>query len=167
VRGGKLTGGEVVSCGCFKLEQQRKAVTTHGESKTPIWFLWRGIKNRCYNKNTKEYPNYGGRGIAMHSEWIDSFELFRDSIPAKPVSSRRLSLDRIDNSKGYIPGNLKWSTYSEQNSNKRSTVWITVDGLTKTQAQWDSFLGKSQNYVRQMAKKWRIPKADVIRRAMA
>jgi hypothetical protein len=149
------------------LEQQRKAVTTHGESKTPIWFLWRGIKNRCYNKNTKEYPNYGGRGIAMHSEWIDSFELFRDSIPAKPVSSRRLSLDRIDNSKGYIPGNLKWSTYSEQNSNKRSTVWITVDGLTKTQAQWDSFLGKSQNYVRQMAKKWRIPKADVIRRAMA
>lgn len=78
-----------------------------------------GIKQRCYNKNTKRYSNYGGRGIFLYKDWINSFDLFKkyilENLGERPSKH---SLDRIDNNNGYIPGNLKWSTYSQQNYNK-------------------------------------------------
>ena len=166
VRGNKLTCGEVMSCGCLKKERQKASVTTHGKSRTPIWYLWRGIRTRCLNKNDKSFKNYGGRGIRVHPAWISDFAQFLDDLPEKPQSNERMTIDRIDNEKGYEPGNLRWATYTEQSNNRRSNVWIEVCGQRKTQAQWDRELGKSQNYVREMSKKWGVSKEDVIKRAI-
>jgi hypothetical protein len=81
---------------------------------------WSNIKARVLNPAHKEYPNYGGRGIAMHPDWADSFKAFRDWIEANlgPCPAGH-SLDRIDNGRGYEPGNLRWASAYEQTHNRR------------------------------------------------
>jgi hypothetical protein len=74
------------------------------------------MKQRCLNKNNKRYNDYGGRGITIHGQWLDSFDHFYTDMGKRPAG---YSLDRIDNDKNYEPGNCKWSTKSEQQNNKR------------------------------------------------
>ena len=94
-----------VSCGAKK----------HARYKTGTWNSWSGAKNRCRNKSNKDYDRYGGRGISFFSGW-DKFEDFFRDMGEKP---RRMSLDRINNDGNYEPGNCRWATYSQQNSNQR------------------------------------------------
>jgi hypothetical protein len=73
---------------------------------------------RCYNKNCKAYCNYGGRGITVCDEWIESFDNFYKWLLTSNYDEN-LTIDRIDNDKGYSPDNCKFSTYVEQNNNRR------------------------------------------------
>jgi hypothetical protein len=84
-----------------------------------------GIKQRCLNPNNPNYRHYGGRGIALHAEWVNSYDSFRAWILAN-LGERPdgCSLDRIDNDGNYEPGNLRWATQSEQTKNRR-----TIAGL--------------------------------------
>jgi len=94
--------------------------TTHGfcrKKKIPEYHIWNSIKNRCRNKNTSSYKDYGGRGIDIYDEWFDSFELFINYLGFRP--SKDHSVDRIDNDKGYVPNNVRWSTRAVQVSNTR------------------------------------------------
>lgn len=85
--------------------------------------VWQAIKNRCLNSRCAFFDRYGGRGIKVYESWINDHVAFityvRDTIGLRP--SCRHSLDRINNEGHYEPGNLKWSTYSEQNRNRRRT----------------------------------------------
>lgn len=81
------------------------------------YMCWRNIRRRCRDPKHKQYADYGRRGIGVADEWHDSFDCFMDSVGAKPHQG--LSLDRIDNDKGYIPGNVRWATQRLQNNNKR------------------------------------------------
>ncbi len=82
--------------------------------------MWGGIKSRCNDKNSQAYKNYGARGLKVCSEWINSFTVFRKfAIESGWKSS--LSIDRIDNDKGYYPANCRFVTYEENNQNRRST----------------------------------------------
>lgn len=90
---------------------------------------YRHAKARCQNPKNTAYKNYGGRGITFEFE---SFEQFFAEIGARPVG---LTLDRIDNSQGYKPGNVRWATPSEQQANKRPQ--ITKSGHTGIVAQKD------------------------------
>lgn len=92
----------------------------HGMTKTPEWRAWVAARLRCTDNTHPDWPNYGGRGIRMCHAWKKSFLSFFRHIGLKP--SRRYSLDRIDNNKGYKPGNVRWATRTEQNRNKRSIV---------------------------------------------
>lgn len=85
-----------------------------------LYHCWINMRVRCTNKNHKQYKDYGGRGITVCPEWMDSFEAFYQDMGNKPDAS--YSLDRIDNDKGYSPDNCRWATRSMQNSNKRNTV---------------------------------------------
>ena len=107
------------SCGKKKgIENQKK----HGMRKTSEYQSWLSMKQRCLNKKNKDYPNYGAKGITVCQEWIDSFESFIRDMGEKPDG---YSIDRIDNTKGYYPSNCKWSSRSEQQTNKRgSRVWV-------------------------------------------
>ena len=91
---------------------------------TSEYLIWSGIKKRVQNKNDKLYPYYGGRGISMDERW-NSFELFLEDVGYKPDPS--LSLDRIDNNKGYTKSNVRWATRTEQSRNRRNNIivdWI-------------------------------------------
>lgn len=114
------------SCGCFARAQKIKAATTHGKSKHFLFKKWIKIKERCYNPNAINYERYGARGIKMSEEFRDDFMSFFNYVTSLPnyenVKPLKLTLDRVDNDKGYQRGNLRWATASEQARNKRVRV---------------------------------------------
>lgn len=89
----------------------------HGMGDTPEYEAWCHMKGRCYNPQTKQYKDYGGRGIRVCDEWRESFLAFLDHVGRRP--NPQYSIHRIDNDGNYEPGNVKWATRQEQASNKR------------------------------------------------
>ena len=83
---------------------------------SPTYTTWAHIVQRCTNPKNKAWKNYGGRGITVCDRWRDSFDAFVDDMGEKPAG---LSIDRIDNERGYEPGNCRWATRAEQHANKR------------------------------------------------
>ncbi len=75
------------------------------------------MKTRCYNTKYRDYAHWGGRGITVCDAWRDDFAAFFAHVGVRP--SRGHSIDRIDNERGYEPGNVRWATYSQQNNNRR------------------------------------------------
>lgn len=91
------------------------------KSHTSEYHSWRSMIDRCLNPKNKSYHNYGGRGILLTPEWL-VFEKFLADIGPKPEP--RYQLERIDNEKGYYPGNVRWATPSENRCNQRKpTKW--------------------------------------------
>jgi len=88
---------------------------------TPEKLCWRNMKNRCLNPKSQQFKNYGGRGITVCDRWKD-FDAFLSDMGLRPPG--KMSIERIDNSKGYYPENCKWGTTSEQAANQRRTVLI-------------------------------------------
>ena len=131
---GSLTTGNTNSCGCFKSDQTRKAVVTHGRSATPEFFVWANIKERTTNPNIAGYKNYGGRGIRMCARWADSFQNFISDLGPRPSAGH--SLERIDNDGPYAPKNCVWAERKVQARNKRSNRLVTHDNQTKCVAEW-------------------------------
>jgi hypothetical protein len=106
---------------------------------TPEYQAWVNIKKRCYSPSHAFYEYYGGRGVTVADEWIDDFEAFYAHIGNRPSSSH--SVDRIDPNIGYCPGNVKWSTGSEQSQNRRDRRPIFYKGESKTIRQWAKRFG--------------------------
>lgn len=111
-----LRDGVTKSCGCLKLENPGYP-PRHGMAKTPEYRAWVMMKNRCSNVNSPAWPNYGGRGITVCDEWRNSFEAFLAYVGRKPTAQH--SIGRIDNDKGYAPGNVEWQTREQQANNQR------------------------------------------------
>lgn len=90
----------------------------------PRYSIWGAMMQRCHNPNNKHYKNYGGRGIEVCERWKNSANFLADIGP-RPEG---LTLERIDNDRGYAPDNCRWATRKEQSTNRRMTVWIVMDG---------------------------------------
>jgi len=94
------------------------------------WLAWRNMISRCENEDGKDYKNYGGRGITVCDEWKNEFLSFLIHVGLKPYEEA--TLDRINNNKGYEPGNVRWASRLVQNNNKR----INSSNLSKNHRQF-------------------------------
>lgn len=112
---------ETKSCGCLKKEKGIEANTKHGMSHTPEYLALQEAIQRCYNTKSKYYHYYGGRGITVSERYYKNNEVLINNL-IEDVGKRpspKHSIDRIDNDGSYVEGNLKWSTQTEQNNNRR------------------------------------------------
>lgn len=103
------------SCGCLK-QECRYFKHIHGKARTPIYKVWRGMFERCYNPNSKDFKDYGGRGIKVCKHW-HKFENFYEDMGDRPEGK---TLDRWpDNDGNYKLENCRWATLKQQNGNRR------------------------------------------------
>lgn len=117
----------------------RAIVPEHGALKRAI--------ARCTDPANKDFDDYGGRGIAVHPGWMsgDGYDLFMDHIGPRPGPG--YTLGRILNDRGYEPGNVRWETWTEQQNNRRSNHLISIDGVTKSAADWARSVGLPRRQV--------------------
>jgi hypothetical protein len=102
---------------------------------------WTAMVYRCTSPNSSSYHKYGGRGIAVCERWL-TYENFVNDMGERP--GKEYTIDRIDNEKGYFPGNCKWSTAKEQATNRRQRKdarLITYNGEEKPLKQWAEEFG--------------------------
>ena len=111
VRGGDLKNGKTKSCGCIRME----IVTKHGMYRTPTYKTWNDMLQRCNNQKHACYKDYGGRGITVCDRWL-KFENFLKDMGKKPED---LTIERVDNNKGYFKKNCIYTTQMEQTHNTR------------------------------------------------
>lgn len=113
------------------------------------------MKHRCSNPNYTGYHLYGGRGITVDPEWASSFVAFARDVGLPPTPKH--TLDRIDNSKGYEKGNVRWATPEEQSHNRRTNKLIEYNGVTQPLAKWAKQLGLSYTMLRHRYDKGIVP----------
>ena len=125
-RSDRLRAGLAKSCGCLSVEVAKATHTTHGHCGerrvSREYQAWVNMRARCSGGQSHCWKNYGGRGINVFPDWELSFDAFFQHVGQSP--GRGYELDRIDNNKGYWPGNVRWVTKSENNKNRRSRAEV-------------------------------------------
>ena len=137
--------------------------------RTRLGYIYKGMKSRCFWEKDKDYKNYGARGITVCDEWY-SPRKHRGWIAFKKWAyshgyKEGLTIDRIDNSKGYSPDNCRWVSMKVQNNNRRNNRLITYKNETKTLSQWSEILGVHKNTIRnRLNRGWEVEKAFGIKK---
>lgn len=125
-----IQNGNTSSCGCLRRETSSRRNRTHGLSRTPEWRAWAAMNSRCRPGRSQDAARYAERGIAVADEWKTDFPAFLAEIGPRP--SPRHSVDRIDNNKGYQPGNVRWATPAEQTRNQERNHLVDHEGTVLT-----------------------------------
>lgn len=155
VLGYMLRAGRSTSCGCWKDQKTGARSKTHGRSGSPEHNAWMHMNDRCYNKSSKEYRSYGGRGIRVCLRWRRSFANFFKDMGSK--ISPQHSLDRVDNNGNYEPSNCRWATRKQQARNTRTSRFLTHSGVRACVAQWAEWTGISQTSIYQRLRRgWSV-----------
>ena len=165
VVGNNLGGHKTISCGCYNRERDRRGDNfKHGgllnSKKERLYSIWSGMKQRCNNPNAPNFPRYGGRGITICDEWSD-YTAFREWALSNGYADN-LTIDRIDNDKGYSPDNCRWATKAQQVINRapytqpnHKKKLYTINGVTRTAQEWSEIIGISQNaFYKRILKGW-------------
>lgn len=146
---GSLVSGATKSCGCIRKETtvgRNKERATHGRTGTRVFNIWHTMKTRCSrNCNNDNYRRYREQGIIVCDRWATSFVNFLEDMGEPPTNKH--TIERIDNTGNYEPGNCRWATMKEQNMNKSNNAMITINGETKNVTQWAEHLGVSRNRI--------------------
>lgn len=122
IKRNSLVSGHTKSCGCIKKTGNLK----HGQRNTKLYGTWLNIKDRCNNKNNSHFKYYGKKGIKMCDEWTNDFATFMKwALENGYVEG--LSIERIDNNKGYNPNNCKWIAKEKQARNRSSTKFQIIN----------------------------------------
>ena len=131
---------------------------SHGLRNTKLYNIWNSMLGRCNRPSQDSYRIYGAKGIKVCKEWHNFVNFYADMGNSYKDG---LSLDRIDNSKGYYKENCRWVTVKEQARNTSRTRWITIDGVTKNLSAWIEDSGLKSSTVRQRyyVLKWDIKRS--------
>lgn len=142
-----LRNGKTRSCGCLLSEASRDRMSTHGLSGHPIYRIWKGIRKRCYNKNDKRYPDYGGRGVVMCEEWFNYPEKFFEWAVAngwkkgldidKDIKAKELGVEPLL----YSPERCMFVTRRANSRETRANIWIEYNGEKKIATDWANQFG--------------------------
>jgi hypothetical protein len=125
----------------------------HGMSYHPLYRVWLSMKSRCNNKKNLKYPRYGGRGIRVCDRW-NKFENFYADMGERPDG---LSIDRINNNKGYNKKNCRWATIREQAKNTVNNVFLTYKGERLHLSEWARRIGIASSTITERRNKgWTI-----------
>ena len=154
IRAWALKHGKTKSCGCHKNDYNK----THGGKGTRLYEIWRQMRYRCENPHNQAYEKYGGRGIAVCDEWHD-FAIFRKWALENGYKDT-LSIDRIENDKGYCPDNCRWATSYIQMNNRRMCNVLEFNSESLTLLQWAERTGIPRSTLFNRLKRgWDIEKA--------
>jgi len=137
--GADLRVGDTKSCGCLQKDWVLKKNTKHGLSHTPEASILNGIIQRCTNPNNTSYKDYGGRGIGIEDLRWFSLEYFVEDMGRRPDGS--LSIERLDNNRGYFKENCIWADDTTQIRNRRISISITYNGKTQSLQEWADEIG--------------------------
>lgn len=110
----------------------------------PLWTTWSQMVSRCKNPEHPAFSRYGGRGITVCDQWLD-FGTFVADVGERPAGA---SIDRIDNGRGYEPGNVRWADRKQQGRNKRNNHLVTAHGETLPISAWAEKTGLSGTVIR-------------------
>ena len=155
-----LSSGNTTSCGCIRKLSNGVNSIKHGKSNTRLYRIWHCMRNRCNNSKNPKHTVYFDRNITVCDEWLNDFRAFYDWSMANGYSDK-LTIDRIDNDKGYNPDNCRWATQKEQQRNKRNNHNITYNGETHCLIEWCELLnlnyGKIKTRINDL--NWNIERA--------
>lgn len=146
---GHIKSGHTKSCGCLVAEVISTNLVTHGHSTkgkaSSTYNSWRGMRQRCLNKNNPCYRHYGARGITVCDRWINSFENFLEDMGVCPNG---MTIERINSNANYEPSNCRWDTRRAQSLNTSSNVLLSLNGKTQPMSLWAEEVGINSNCIR-------------------
>lgn len=158
VIGATLRNNTSTNCGCMQN-------VTHGGKHTRLYRIWGGMKKRCYNPNADNYKHYGGRGITICDLWLHDFAAFQSWALSHGYNDT-LSIDRIDNDRGYSPDNCRWVSITDQNRHRSCNNYFSINNQTKTLSEWCDFYRLSYITVwARLQRGWTIEEAlEIVKR---
>jgi excisionase family DNA binding protein len=144
-----------ISCGCALKDAQKKFaqnLVKHGGSYTKLYYIYRGMLDRCYNSKNRNYYRYGARGITVCDEWKNSFINFREWAYQngydETLDKKNQTIDRIDNNGDYCPENCRWATAKQQQENRNITTFYDFRGEKMTASHFADIHGiKDKSFV--------------------
>jgi hypothetical protein len=111
----------------FIITPHKRGITMPFKITPPLYYVWQGMKGRCYNPNLKQFHDYGGRGIRVCDRWLTDYATFESDMGIRPKGT---SIDRYPDPDGdYSPENCRWATRKMQQRNQRRTKKFTIDGV--------------------------------------
>lgn len=164
IRGHSLRDG-TKSCGCLIREINKILHTRHGLSESPTYVSWHSMKIRCLNMKARCSKCHGKRGITICNRWLNSFENFVADVGERPTLAH--TLDRKDVNGNYEPENCFWATKKEQGRNRRTNVFVEINGVSKCIAEWAEINGIDRGVLRNRIKsgwpqdQWFTPKLSM------
>lgn len=153
-----LSTGRTKSCGCYQKERASETFKKHGECGTRLYKIWSNMIQRCSNEKNDSFLLYGANGITVCEEWKE-FAAFHEWAMANGYGNK-LSIDRIDNDKGYSPENCRWATPQEQTDNRKCTIYLSFNGKRQTLKRWSDETGiPYRNLLWRIRKGWSAERA--------
>jgi hypothetical protein len=155
---GALRSSNTTSCGCFRKENASNIFRKHYLKGTTEYCSWQLMKDRCYNENNKTFKYYGGKGIKVCDEWLNSPKQFVSDMGLKP--NREYTIDRINCNGNYEPSNCKWASKSEQSRNRSDSIRFTINNVEKSLHDWaDIYNIEARVVYKRIWRGWDIMKA--------
>lgn len=145
--GTQIRNGRKKSCGCLRGKVTARRNYKHGKTNTRLYRIWAGMKARCLNLNNPAYERYGGRGIEISHEWINSFKEFEEWA-LRNGYTENLTIDRIDNDGNYEPSNCRWVDGYVQGRNKRNNARSLYKGKMRSRSEISEMTGLSYGTIR-------------------